>query len=143
MQFSIEINASKEKVWKTLWEDNTFREWADIIDPETYMLGDLKEGNEIQFISGSSGYGVTSLVEKVIDYEFLILRHHADTQGVGKREREKEWTGGKEIYTLIENNSVTTFTAEIDVPSELQEYFQNTYPKAFAKIKAIAESDGN
>ncbi len=31
-QFTISINATKEKVWKTLWEDATFRDWANIID---------------------------------------------------------------------------------------------------------------
>src|SRR5437870_13524344 len=96
MQFSVEINATKEKVWDTLWQDETFREWAGIIDPGTYMVGELKEGNEIQFISAENGYGVTSLVEKLIEGEFLLLRHHADTQDEGKREREKQWTGGKE-----------------------------------------------
>jgi uncharacterized protein YndB with AHSA1/START domain len=44
MQFSIEINATKERVWDTLWQDETFRQWASIIDPETYMAGVLKEG---------------------------------------------------------------------------------------------------
>lgn len=38
IQFSIEINASKERVCTTLWEDRTFRDWADIIDEGTYMI---------------------------------------------------------------------------------------------------------
>jgi len=63
IQFSIEINASKEKVWKTLWGDATFRDWANIIDEGIYIKGVMKEGNEIQFISSVSGYGVTSRVE--------------------------------------------------------------------------------
>jgi hypothetical protein len=57
LQFSIKINAAKEKVWDTLWQDETYRDWASIIDPESYMIGDMKEGNEIQFISSASGYG--------------------------------------------------------------------------------------
>ncbi len=80
LQYSIEIDAPRERVWDTLWQDATFRDWASIIDPETYMVGDLKEGNEIQFISAANGYGVTSLVKKVIVGEFLLLNHSADTQ---------------------------------------------------------------
>ena len=57
IQFSIEISASKERVWATLWEDITFRDWANIIDEGTYMKGVLNEGNEIQFISSENGYG--------------------------------------------------------------------------------------
>ena len=74
LQFSIEIKAPKETVWKTLWEDKTLRDWASIIDESTYMTGDLKEGNEVQFISSVSGYGVTSLVEKLVPDELVSFR---------------------------------------------------------------------
>jgi len=138
MQFSVEINATKEKVWDTLWQDETFREWAGIIDPGTHMVGDLKEGNEVQFISGN-GYGVTSLVEKLTPGEFLLLRHSADTQDDGKRERENEWTGGAESYSLSEKDGITTLTAAFDVPPELEEYFKVNYPKALERVKVLAE----
>lgn len=84
MRFQVEINATKQKVWKTLWQDKTFRQWAGIIDPGTYMLGELKENNEVQYISAENGYGVTSLVEKVVPNEFLLLRHQADTKDSGE-----------------------------------------------------------
>src|ERR1700730_18483745 len=119
MQSSIEISAGRERVWDTLWRDEAFREWASIIDPETYMVGDLKEGNEIQFISSANGYGVTSLVEKLIANEFLLLRHRADTKEGGKREREKQWTGGEESYSLAEKDGITTLTVAFDIPLEL------------------------
>ena len=79
VRFSIDIYATKEMVWNTLWQDRTFRQWAGIIDPGTYMEGSLKEGAEVQFISSVNGYGVTSLVEELVKGEFLLLRHHADT----------------------------------------------------------------
>ena len=103
------------------------------------MVGELKEGNKVQFISSSSGYGVTSLVEKMTPSEFLLLRHHADTQEEGKRERENEWTGGKESYSLTEKDSLTTLTVVFDVPSELEEEFNISYPKALEQVKVLAE----
>jgi uncharacterized protein YndB with AHSA1/START domain len=139
LQFSVEIHATRQKVWDTLWQDETFRKWAGIIDPETHMVGDLKEGNEVQFISVANGYGVTSLVEKLVPGEFLLLRHHADTQEEGKREREKEWTGGEERYTLTDNNGTMTLTVVFDVPLELEEYFRTNYPKALEQVKKLAE----
>ncbi len=141
MQFSTQIDASKEKVWDTLWRDETFREWASIIDPETYMVGELKEGNEIQFISSHGGYGVTSLVETLVINEFLLLRHNADTQEEGKLEREKQWTGGSESYSLVENGSVTTVTISFDVPLELEKYFKISYLKALECVKSLAEKE--
>jgi uncharacterized protein YndB with AHSA1/START domain len=138
MQFTIEIHANKAKVWDALWQDATLREWAGIIDPGTYMVGDLKEGNEVQFISGN-GYGVTSLVEKVTPGELLLLRHHADTQDEGTHEREKQWTGGAERYTLKEKDGITTVTAAFDVPPELEDYFTTNFPKALERVKELAE----
>lgn len=138
MQFQVEINATKEKVWNTLWQDETFREWAGIIDPGTYMMGEMEKGNKIQFIS-ANGYGVTSLVEELTPNEFLLLRHQSDTQNSGTRERKKEWTGGRESYKLTEKNGVTTLAIVFDVPPKLEKYFMDTYPKALGRIKRLAE----
>ena len=139
IQFSIEIKASKERVWATLWEDITFRDWANIIDEGTYMKGVMKEGNEIQFISSVNGYGVTSLVEKLNRNEFVLLRHSADTKESGQQEREKEWTGGTESYSLTEKNGVTTLIAKTDVPQEQEETFNIRFPRALERVKTLAE----
>jgi len=136
LQFSVQIKASKDKVWSALFDDKNFRDWAGIIDEGTYMTGDLKEGGEIQFISAVNGYGVTSFVEKLVVGEFLLLKHSADTQNVGERERAKEWTGGEESYSLKEVGGVTILTAAFDVPPHMLEYFQTTYPKALERVKA-------
>ena len=71
MQFAVTIKAPRQKVWDILWQNETFRQWASIIDPGTYMEGDLKVGNEVQFISAENGYGVTSLVAELTPGEFL------------------------------------------------------------------------
>lgn len=140
LQFSTEVHASKAKVWDSLWQDETFRQWAGLIDPGTYMVGEFEEGNEVQFISAENGYGVTSLVEKVVPGELLILRHSADTQEEGSQDREKQWTGGKETYTLTEKDGSTMLTAAFDVPTELEEYFTINYPRALARVKEMAEA---
>lgn len=139
MQFSIEIHAAKDRIWDTLWQDETFGQWAGIIDPGTYMVGDLEEGNQVQFISAENGYGVTSLVEKLTPGEFLRLRHQADTQDDGKRERKKEWSGGEENYELAEKDGTTTVTVAFDVPEEMEEYFKINYPKSLERVKVLAE----
>lgn len=141
LQFSIELHAPKEKVWETLWSDETFRQWAGIIDPGTYMKGELIAGNEIEFISAENGYGVTSLVEELIENEFLLLRHSADTKESGTKEREKQWTGSTERYLLDENDGITTLSVTFGVPPELEEYFNDNYSKALEKVKQLAEKN--
>jgi Activator of Hsp90 ATPase homolog 1-like protein len=138
-QFLIEIKAPRERVWSTLWEDKTFRDWGNIIDEGQYMVGEIKEGNEVQFISSVSGYGVTSLVEKLVPNEFVLFRQMADTMDSGKREREMEWTGGTESYSLAKNDGVTTLTVDIDVPLGQEETFKVRFPKALERVKTLAE----
>ncbi len=136
--FSINVYASRETVWDTLWQDETFRQWADIIDPGTHLIGDLKEGNEVQFISGN-GYGVTSLVHELVPGSFLLLKHRSDTQENGSQEREDEWTGGEEKYELTEDGGVTSLMVTFGVPANPEDYFNETYPEALEKVKALAE----
>ncbi len=139
MQFSVFIHASKEKVWSTLWDDISFRDWASIIDEGTYIQGTMEEGNEIQFISSVSGYGVTDLIEKLIPNEFVLFRHSADTEESGKQLRTNEWTGGSESYSLSEENGVTTLIVKTDVPSEQEETFNDRFPRALMRVKTLAE----
>ena len=139
MELSIEIHASKDKVWATLWDDATFRDWASLIDEGTYMKGIMTEGNEIQFLSSLNGYGVTSLIAKLSPNEYVLFRHNADTKESGHQEREKEWTGGTESYSLSEKNGVTTLIVKIEVPQEQEETFRVRLPEALECIKTLAE----
>ena len=137
--FSIKIKAPKEKVWQTLWQDKTFRDWGSIIDEGQYMVGELAEGSEVQFISSENGLGVTSVIEKLIPHEYIAFRQVADTMDSGKQEREKEWTGGKESFELSEKNNSTNLMVNIDVPPGLEEIFKVRFPKALARVKILAE----
>lgn len=140
ISFTIDIQAPKEHVWSALWDDTYFREWAGIIDPGTYMVGELREGNEVQSISAENGYGVTSVVEKLIINEFTQLRHVSDTQDVGAETRKDEWTGGVEKYKLTDDNHSTLLEISFSVPKKLEDYFNNAYPKVMEKIKELSES---
>lgn len=139
LNFTTTISASKQKVWRTLWEDKTFRDWSNIIDEGTYIKGELIEGQTIQFLS-ASGYGVTSLVAKLIPNQHITFKHMVDTKDSGNEKREDEWTGGTETYELEEINGTTTLTITTEVPDEMVEMFQERLPKALERIKELAEA---
>lgn len=138
-KFSITIKASKKKIWLVLWGDKTFRDWANFIDEGTYMVGEMKEGKEVQFISSNSGYGVTSFIDKLVLNEFVLFKHMADTKERGEQQREKEWSGGAESYSLKERGRITTLIVELDVPPEQIKTFRDRVPKALNRIKELAE----
>ena len=139
LEFRVEINKPKEIVWFALWDDLSFRDWANNIDEGTYILGDLVEGNEIQFISSVNGYGVTSLVKRLIPNEYILFKHASDTQNTGTEIRDKQWTGGSESYTLTENNGSTVLLIKSEIPDELIDVFNISMPKALERIKYLSE----
>jgi hypothetical protein len=44
-----------------------------------------------------------------------------------------------ENYAFSENNGVSEVKVDLDVTPEYEEYFQQTWPQALAKLKAICE----
>jgi len=138
--YKIIINKPREVVWFTLWDDQSFRDWASFIDEGTYIKGEMKEGNEIQFISSVNGYGVTSLVTKLIPNEYVLFKHASDTQNIGTETRDNQWTGGSESYSLIEIEGQTVLTIKSEIPEELIEIFNERLPKALQRIKELAEN---
>lgn len=138
MRFKIKINATPVKVWETLWQDKTFQEWADLVDPGMYKVGDLIEGATVQFIS-AEGYGVTSLVSKLIPNEYVLFKHQTDTQDKGLNVRDSQWTGGTESYTLTYQDRVTTLIMSFNVPAELEKIMSESYPKALRRVKELSE----
>ena len=42
LQFSIEINAPKEKVWDTLWQDENYRKWTSVFMEGSFAESDWK-----------------------------------------------------------------------------------------------------
>lgn len=145
IQHSIMINASKENVWEALWSDQDFRDWSSIIDEGTYMDGDLKEGNEVNFIGNEDDgvrYGVTSRVEKLVPNEQILFTRIADilvNKDGSIEKRDKQWTGGTERYELKEVQDKTQLSITQDVPEELVEYFNTNTPKALEHVKTLAE----
>ena len=140
LEFSIRIDAPRERVWSTLWDDEPFQDWAGCIDEGTYKQGVLAQGSTIEFIWAVNGYGVTSLIEKLIPGEFILFRHRAYSMDMGRREREPDWTGGRESYALSEAQGVTSLILRVEVPTEHEETFNRKMPVALARIKVLAET---
>ena len=142
LTFSIPIKASKEKVWKTLLEDETYRKWTSAFAEGSYAETDWKEGSKALFL-GPTGEGMVSRIETHRPNEYISILH----LGVVKNGVEdttsdavKAWAGAHENYSVKEAGGVTTVTIEMDTTEEYKNYFEETWPKALVKLKEVAES---
>lgn len=136
MNFSVSINAPKEKVWDKLWSDASYRQWTSAFMEGSYAESDWKEGSKILFIT-PEGDGMFSVIEKNVPYEEMTFKHLGEVKkGV---EEPKDWAGARERYELKETNGTTVVNVTLDATEDFQDYFNKTFPKALAILKQISE----
>lgn len=142
MNFSVEINASKEHVWQILWNDATYRQWTSAFSETSHAVTDnWKEGTKVLFLDGS-GAGMVSRVAANRPFEYMSFEHLGEVKdGVEDTtsDKVKPWSGSHENYTLTELNGMTTVDIEMDINNEFKDMFEQLWPKALAKLKEIAE----
>jgi len=142
VDFSISINAPKEKVWTVLWNEESYRSWTKAFSEDSHAVSDWNEGSKILFLDGK-GSGMYSKIDKKIENEKMSFRHIGEVKdGVEQPldEKTKAWSGGLETYILSEKDGVTTLDVELDAPADFMDYFTNTFPKAMQNVKDLAEA---
>jgi uncharacterized protein YndB with AHSA1/START domain len=141
LTFSTTIDAPKERVWKTMLEDATFRQWTSAFHEGSYAVTDWKEGSKALFLT-PEGDGTVSRVVTHRPNEFLSIMH-AGTVKNGVEDtasnEAKEWAGALENYTLRVEDGAAKLTVDMDVAETFRKYFEETWPKALGKLKQIAE----
>ena len=138
-EFKIAIDAPREKVWNTLWNDASYRAWTSAFAEGSYAETDWKKGSKVLFLDGK-GQGMVSTIAENKPNEFMSIKHLGEVKN-GVEELGKDWAGSTENYTLRTINGKTELTVDMDVVDEFKEYFQNTWPKALDKLKELAEKN--
>ena len=141
LTYSITIDASREKVWHALFDDESFRKWSSQFAEGSHYVGDWSEGSEIRFLVEGND-GMVSVIDRNSPNEFMSIRHIGYIRaGVEDMDSEevKSWTPAYENYTLKEVDDGTHLTVETDTFNDFVEYFNETWPKALVVVKEIAE----
>jgi len=139
--FSISINASREKIWDVLWSDSSYRQWTSVFAEGSRAETDWKKGSKVLFHDGK-GDGMVSTIIENIPNEFMSIKHLGEVKnGIEDTasEKVKQWTGAMENYTLKQVNGKTELNVDMDIAEEYKDYFLTTWPKALEKIKELAE----
>ncbi len=143
LNFSIDINAPKEKVWKTLWEDATYRQWTGVFSEGSHAKTDWKQGSKVLFLDGK-GSGMVSKIETVRPNDFMSFQHLGEVkEGIEDTEsdRVKAWAGAHENYTLKEVNGKTELLVDMDMTEEYKDMFMQMFPKALQQVKTLSENN--
>lgn len=138
IEFSIEIKAEKTTIWKALWNQSSYREWASVFFEGSYAVTDnWEEGSKVHFLAPDQS-GIYSVIEKHIPNKIIRFKHIGNVLK-GKELpidiETKKWSGATEIYSLTEGKNSCTLTVNIDIMDEHLEFMTKTFPKALEKIK--------
>jgi hypothetical protein len=136
LKFTIDVNVPKEKLWETLWNDATYREWTAAFTEGSYAESDWNEGSKVLFLS-PDGNGMFGIIDKKIPYRQMTFKHLGEIKnGV---EEPKDWGGALESYHLEDIAGGTRLDVELDATGEFETYLKNAFPKALEKLRQVAE----
>lgn len=142
IHFSIHINAPREKVWKTMLDDATYRQWTTAFEPGSNFKGSWEEGSEINFLDSSGKMGMHSRIKTNRPQEFISIEHLGVVQD-GKVDTEspfaKSWAPAFENYTFKDVDGGTEVSVDQDMEEKYVEMFNEKWPQALAKLKELAE----
>lgn len=142
LSFSIDINAPKEKVWYSLWDDENYESWTSAFCEGSNIATDFEEGSKIYFM-GPDGSGMNSRVTIKKPFDVMSFNHYGELKNwkeMPQSEITKSWSGSEERYGLTEKDGVTTVDVTVDIVESHEGYFNEAFPKALDKLKEIAES---
>ena len=142
LEFKIDIDASPKKVWETMFNPESYREWISASFPGSYYKGQWKEGENIKFLSPNQGGTLATIVE-LRPQEYILAKHIAVISPDGTEDRDSEvakgWIGTTEAYNFTERNRKTEVKVEINTYPNWEKMFSDGWPKALKKLKEISE----
>ncbi len=147
LKFSTIINAPREKVWHTMLDDVTYRQWTKPFNEGSRYLGKWETGSEMRFIgvddNGMESGGMYSRIREARQNEFVSIEHLGMITEAGEvdtsSEEVKKWTPAFENYTFSEKDGGTKVDVELDITDEWKDMFSDMWPRALAKLKEISE----
>lgn len=142
LEYKIEISAPAKKVWETMLQEESYKQWTGKSWPGSSYQGNWAKGEQIKF-AGPDGSGTLAELVEVKPYENVLARHIAILGPGGEEDRAsdvaKGWIGTTEEYRFAERAGKTMLTVVIETSPEWSQMFDEGWPGALEELKKIAE----
>lgn len=145
LEFSIDINASAEKVFKVITEKETAAAWISVFSPNSFYEGSWDEGQKITFITpdehGKLNGMVCRITKNIPGKELYIqpLGNYLDGKEIIDEETLKSLAVTYENYHFIQHYGYSEFKVYATALDEFESFFNETWPVALKLIKEMAE----
>ena len=136
LEFEIQINATSEKVWETLFTQDSYKKWASAMNEGTYFEGNWEVGSIMKFLDPQNN-GMYNLVTENIRFKVLGMKHLG---WILKGELSPQnWEDSTLNYILEPSENGTLLKGTVNSLDEFVEFFNSKYPQNFEHIKRLAE----
>lgn len=143
VNYATRINASRKRVWEAMLNRDSYRIWTTPFSEGSDYEGSWEKGSRILFLD-TNGQGMFSRIAENKPYEFVSIEHIGFVKD-GKEDTESEgataMAGALENYTLTESGGVTEVSVDLDIPDAYKDMFDESWPKALSKLKALCENE--
>lgn len=141
LHFEKNILAPAEKVWNTMLEDETYRQWTRAFTEGSHYKGSWEEGAKILFLDPDNN-GMVSIIAENRTHEFISIKHIGvikDGEEDTESDEANKWAPAYENYTFEEEDGKTKLSVDMDIEEEYEAMFKEIWPKALEKLKQLAE----
>jgi uncharacterized protein YndB with AHSA1/START domain len=141
LRFSVDVDAPAPRVWSTMLDLDTYREWTGTFHEGSTYEGGWNEGDEIRFVGPNDDgtpSGLFGVIAESRPNEFVSIRYLGDIDH-GVETREGAIVGLHENYSFTETGGVTTLVVELEVPDEWADDMRGMWTESVLKIKELAE----
>lgn len=145
LQFTKEIKAPAQKVWDTLWNEDTYPQWTANFNPDpeggSAMQTDWKVGGKTLFLD-KKGNGMVSTIKTMNEPYEIVFEHLGEVINGTEdttSEKVKSWAGSLEDYRLFESNGITTLKVSVQAGEEWEGMLNNGFTKGLEIVKRLSE----
>lgn len=139
-EYIIIINKSKQHVWNVMLGKKTYELWIKGFSENSTVVGEWKQGTEIDFIDIGKG-GTRAVLDIVDEPKHILARHIA----VLTKDRElqsegmENWIGTTEEYVLSEDNGITTLKIIMHYHPDFEKMMDEGWNKSLKLLKELCE----
>jgi hypothetical protein len=143
LNYTININATPEKVWKSLWDSENYKKWTKpFTEGSYYQTDNFSQGNKIHFLS-PNGDGMYSTIDSMKENEYMAFKHWGEIKNFKEMpitDETKSWSGSMETYTLNKTANGTEVIVTADASEQYADFMNKAFPAALQEVKKISET---
>lgn len=145
LEFTTRINAPRERVWHTMLDDATYRDWTAAFSEGSRFVGDWSEGSVMRFLGPDGPDGASGMVSRVREMRPLervamtvigVVENGVEHTGNGAA---GAWEGAAEEYSFRDAGQGTELHVVADVTDQYVEMMDRGWKEALVRLKTLAE----